>query len=270
MSLCFWRGVRLKQLVILVDDTAGFWVTRVILAYLQGVCVGRHHALRRHFRRIGDYDVVAKRLAHPASVEARQPLKLVKDRLRLWEEVDVIRMVEGARQFTGKFKVWDLVLANWHYFRAVDHDIGGHQDRITQQAKVHVVLEVHIPDHLFDGRVALDPRYGRDHRQEREQIGMLRHVGLAEDGGFLRVESRPQPVEGHLTPVLANRTTLVPLGGQSVHVGDHEVAVILVLQLHVIRQYAQIVTKVELASWTHATQNTFFHGHLTASGRYSK
>src|SRR5664279_769484 len=99
---------------------------------------------------------------------------------------------------------------------------------------------------------------------------MLRHVGLAEDGGFLWVESRPQPVERHLMPKVANRTTLVPLRGQSMHVGDHEVAVVLVLQLHIVRQHTQVVTKVELAGWTHATQNTLFHGHLTASLQYSE
>src|SRR5450756_1746457 len=99
---------------------------------------------------------------------------------------------------------------------------------------------------------------------------MFRHVGLAEDGRFLWVESRPQPVEDHLTPVLTNRTTLVPLGGQRMHVRDHEVAVIFILQLHVVRQHPQVVTQMELAGGTHATQNTLFHSHLTASGEYSE
>ena len=93
-----------------------------------------------------------------------------------------------------------LVLAHRHDIGLIQHDIGGHQNGVSDQPVVDV-LRLH-PGLLFEGRHTQKPTQRSDHSQVGEQLGNLGHVGLHEDDGLFRIDARRQPVERHLKDVL--------------------------------------------------------------------
>src|SRR5262249_1376352 len=86
-------------------------------------------------------------------------------------------------------------------------------------------------------------------------------VGLAEEGGLVRVEPQGQVVEGRIVRVLA-KDFWVLNGGQGVVVGDEVEALRLVLQSDVLLDGAEVVADVQLARRLDAAQDALAHGRL--------
>jgi hypothetical protein len=81
-------------------------------------------------------------------------------------------------------------------------------------------------------------------------------MALNEDGGFFRIESGGQVVQGDVEGFELEAARIGVVRGQRVPVGDEEVALVLVLQLDPVGQGAHVVAQVELAGGTHSAQNT--------------
>ena len=104
-----------------------------------------------------------------------------------------------------------------------------------------------------------------DGREDPGQLGHLRHVRLAVEGGLVRVEAEGEVVEGHVADVVAEnfcsgaslalqllrRLRVGPdcfaERGQGVVVGDEVEALPLVLQGDVLLDGPEVVAQVQLA-----------------------
>jgi hypothetical protein len=76
------------------------------------------------------------------------------------------------------------------------------------------------------------------------EFGVLWDVGLDEDGGALGVEASGEEVEGDVADVMAEGRGISVVGGESVQVGDEEIAVIPVLKLDPVVERAHVVAEV--------------------------
>ena len=88
---------------------------------------------------VGDLHAVAERLGHLLlAVEPEDLERLGVQRLRLGEDLAEAR-VEAAADLARQLEVLHLVVADRHAGGAVEQDVGGHQDRIGEQAGVDVL-----------------------------------------------------------------------------------------------------------------------------------
>ena len=83
----------------------------------------------------------------------------------------------------------------------------------------------------------------------------MRHLPLHKDRAHSRIETGRQKIQRNLANVFQPRCVGIA-GRQRVLVGNKEVALILVLQLHPVMQRAHVVAKVQLARRTHPAQDT--------------
>ncbi len=185
-------------------------------------------------------DRVAGALAHlGGAVGAEHDGSLGEDRLRLGKDRSVAA-VEGTHDLAGELQVRRLVLADRHSRCLVDHDVGGLEDRVVEQA--HAVLDA-LLTLLLVGRRALDPADRHDRVEDPGQLGVLRMVGLADQGAAPRIEAHGKQVEHHLVRQPPQLGTVVH-GGQRVVVDDSVDRVELVLHADVVDLRAQVVPQV--------------------------
>ncbi len=84
------------------------------------------------------------------------------------------------------------------------------------------------------------------------QFGMFRHARLDEQRGLRRVDAGGQPVDDHVPHVLLDDLRGVVVRGQRVPVGHEEQALVLVLHLHPVLQYAVVMPQVQTARGAHS------------------
>ena len=210
-----------------------------------------------------DVDGVAVRLRHLLPVGARHLRPLVQPLHRHREHLDAEGVVEVAGHVARHLQVLHLILADGHDVRAVDEDVGGHQDGVGEQADAGGDALVELV--LVRGRPLEQPHAG-DGGENPCQFGHLGHVGLAEEGGLVGVEAQGQVIQGDIADLAraaarpAFRVGLeVADGGQGVVVGDEIEALALVLQLDVLLDGAEVVAQVQLARGLHAAEDALSH-----------
>ena len=196
-----------------------------IVAPLAGGIGDRDHdPLARALRIFAQLYRVVVALRHLPAIEAEDlrrvgqiGMRLDQDRLSLL----AVEVVEAAHELAGQLEVRDLVLPNGHGIGAIDGDVGGLQDRISEEAIVVEVLVAELLLLLLVGRDPLEPADGRDHPEEQEELGVLLHLALDEEDVLLRVEAGGDPVGEHLPlgrgdpgGVLVVARQRVPVGGE--------------------------------------------------------
>ena len=75
-----------------------------------------------------------------------------------------------------------MVAADGDTVGPIEQDVGGLEDRVTEQA---VGFSFGAPNVLllfFVRRVSFEPTQGRDHAEEKVELGVLFDMGLDEDG----------------------------------------------------------------------------------------
>ncbi len=156
----------------------------------------------------------------------------------------------------GDFDVLHLVGPDRHEVTVVKQNVGRHQHGIGKEPRVGrqaFGLFVLIGVALFQ------KVHRRDGHQEPCQLGNFRHVRLAKERGLFRIEAQREIREGHLAGVLLEEQRIVH-GGQGVQVGDEVERLLIVLQLNVLADRAEIIAPMGKAggldSGEHAHQQT--------------
>ncbi len=134
-----------------------------------------------------------------------------------------------------------LVLPHRHEISLHDQDIGRHQYRVGKQA---VFRRQALGEFVFIGVAALQQAHRRDRREQPGELRDLRQVRLQEDGRHLGVQAQGEEGRGHLQGALTQFLRLV-YTGQGVIVGDEVVAVVLVLQVQVLPERAEVIAYMQ-------------------------
>jgi hypothetical protein len=228
--------------------------------------VGVHlpHPLDHGLGIVRQLDRVAEALAHLlVAVEAGQPRHLGEHRLRLDQRVGAEEAVEAAHRFARQLQVRDLVGADRDEARVVDRHVGGLEQRIAEEAEGREVFVLQALLLLLVGRDPFQPGHRHHHRQQQEELGMLGHQRLDEEGALLGIEAGGNPVGDHFVGVLDDRSRVRVLAGQGVPVGDEVEAVVLLLQRDPVAERADQMAQVQPAGRPHAGDNARFHGRST-------
>ena len=178
-------------------------------------------------------------------------------RLLLEARLAAIQVIETARDLARELNVGHLIVAYRNAVGAIDQDIGGLQQRIAKKAISRQILVRQLFLLVLVGRYALQPAQRRHHRQQQMQFGVLRHLGLDEDGRLRWIDAGSQPIDDHVVRVGGDRARLVIGRGQRMPVGDEEQAGVLVLEFDPVGKHAMIVAKVETPGGAHAGENFF-------------
>ncbi len=188
--------------------------------------------------------------------------ELLDDRLcqRIEVRLAAVQVVEAARHFTREFDVRALVFADRNERRLVDQDVGGLQQRVTEEAVGREVAVLQLLDLVLVGRHAFEPAERRAHREQGEQLGMFGQAALDEDRRVLGVDAGGEPVDDHLVDVLLHDLALFVVRGQCVPVGDEVEALVVLLHAHPVLQRAVVVAEVHRAGRAHSGEDSLLHG----------
>ena len=137
------------------------------------------------------------------------------------------RYEELARTIT--LEMGKLILTDRDKVGLVQENVGGLQDRVSEEPKGRQISIGDLLLFLFIGRVTLQPRNGRDHREEQMQDGMIGIGGLDEDRGFIGVDAHCEPVDEHLMHKFPDARCVGIVRRESVPVRDEEKTVVLIL-----------------------------------------
>src|SRR3954464_9300321 len=103
-------------------------------------------------------------------------------------------------------------------------DVGGLQQRVSEKAVGAEIFVLYVVALLFVSWYAFQPAERRDHGEQQEQLGVLRHVRLDEEGRLLGIESGGEPVERYLQRIFFHARGVGIVGGERVPVGDEKEA----------------------------------------------
>jgi hypothetical protein len=151
--------------------------------------------------------------------------------------------------------VGDLIGAHRHVAGPVDQDVGRLQQRIAEKAVRRQIAVVQLCLLILVAGHPLEPADRGDHRQQQMQLRVLRHLRLHEQRGGPGIDPGRQPVHHRPEGVLLDVLRVLVVGGERVPVGDEEVALVFVLQLHPVLQHTMIMTQVQPPGGAHAGQN---------------
>ena len=98
-------------------------------------------------------------------------------------------------------------------------DVGGLQQRIAEEADRRQVALGQLVDLLLVGRHPLQPGDRHHHLQQEEQLRVLRHERLHEQGAPLRIDAGRDPVRDVVVGVLGQPRRVGELARQGVPVG---------------------------------------------------
>jgi hypothetical protein len=148
--------------------------------------------------------------------------------------------------------VCHLILTDRNTHRPVEKDVGTLQQRIAEKAISREIAILELLLLILVGRHALEPAERRDHRQQQVQLRVLRHTRLDEHGRDRRVQTGREPVDDDGPGVFDNFARVFVTRRERVHVGDEEIAVVLILQLDPVLQRAMEVPEMQGPRRTHS------------------
>ncbi len=148
-----------------------------------------------------------------------------------------------------------LVFAHGDPVSPINNDVGRLEHRVTQETIGGQILGVQLLLLLLVGGVAFQPRERGDHPQEQVQFGVFFDVGLDEHDGLFGVQSCGEPIQDHVPCVLADRSGIRIVRGQSVPVRNEEETVVLILKLDPVLERPVKVPQVKPPRGTHTAQD---------------
>ena len=117
---------------------------------------------------------------------------------------------------------------------------------------------------VFVGVAAFEQAHRRAGQQQPAQLADLGHVGLHEQRRLVRIEPEGQQVERRVERVLPQLGRIAHRG-QRVQVGDEVVRLLVVLQVDVLADGAEVVAPVESAGGLNAAENLHDFGSAIVS-----
>ncbi len=171
------------------------------------------------------------------------------------EEVAGVEGIEAASDLAGELDVSDLVGADGDKVGLVEEDVGGLEEWVAEEAVGGEILLAELLLLVFVGGDALEPAEGGEHAEEQEELGVGGDVRLLEDDAAAGVQACGEEVEGDLDVVGLNVTWVGVVGGESVKVGDEEVAVVVLLKVNPVVEGSHVVAEVQAAGGTHAGED---------------
>jgi hypothetical protein len=148
------------------------------------------------------------------------------------------------RTVSREFEVLLLVLAHRDPVGAVEDDVRGLQHRVGEQPGVHVVGLVLAL--VLELRHTVQVAQRRQAREHPGELGVLRHVGLHEHRGALRIHARREHSDRHFADGAPQRVGIRTLR-QRVEVHDAEERLVLLLQPDPVDQGAEVVADVQVS-----------------------
>ncbi len=190
-----------------------------------------------------DLDGVAVALAHFLAVAAGHNSGFVADAGFGHDEGLAVSFVEFDGDVAGDFDVLFLVAAHGDEVGIVNQNVGGHKDRIGEDAMVGGNA---VGDFILVAVASFEQAHRGDGGEYPGQFGDGRHVGLPEQERFRRVESAGQEIQRDVQGVLAALGG-VEEGGHGMVVGDEIESLALVLQFDGGFHHAKIIAQVKSA-----------------------
>ena len=174
--------------------------------------------------------------------------------------------VESACDLAAHLDVGDLVLAHRHPPGTKGQDVGALPDRVHREPERVRVAQPLVLDLVLQRRVAHDAVEGQEHGEVPGQLGDGGNLGLEHDGRARRVDPARQPVLDDLDGVGADLGVLVGPGGEGVHVGQQEEAVVLVLESQAVLDRPDVMPQVQPTRGRVAGEDAWFGGVRHRSG----
>ena len=165
-------------------------------------------------------------------------------------------MIELAGYLACEFNMCNLVCADRDELRLVEQDVGGLEERITEEAVGSQILLAQLLLLILVAGDAFQPAKRSEHAEQQMQLGVLGNVRLDKDRALSGIQSRCQKVDSDIEDALFQTAGVGVVGGQGVEVGDEEVAVVVLLQVHPVVEGAHVVAEVQSAGGAHAGENT--------------
>jgi len=139
-------------------------------------------------------DRIAITLAHLLAVEARHRCRLgMNPRLGQFQDFSE-GLVHLDRDIARQFEMLFLVAPDRHNVAVVDQNVGRHQDRVGKEAARSGEAAC---DFVLIRMSPLQQSHRRYGAENPGQLSYLRHIGLAEEGGPVRIKSAGEEIERH-------------------------------------------------------------------------
>ena len=140
-----------------------------------------------------------------------------------------------------------LVFADGDQGGAEGEDVGALSDGVEGEAEGVFVAEALVADFVLERGISHDAIEGEEHREEESQFVDGGDFALDEEGAFVGVDADGEVIGGDVEDGLADVLRFIGAGGESVLVGDDEIAIILVLEGEAVFDAADVVAEVEAA-----------------------
>ena len=118
-------------------------------------------------------------------------------------------VIEALGHVAGHLQVLKLVLAHGHVVRIVQQDVGGHQHRVGEEARVHVLQTVRL---VFETMRQGEAGVGEEAAQVPGKFSHLGYVALAVEDRTGNIQAASQPGGGHAVGVAAQQRWILDLG----------------------------------------------------------
>jgi hypothetical protein len=172
-------------------------------------------------------------------------------------------VVEPDGHLAGQLEVLALVVAHRDPRGVVEHDVGGHEHGVGEQAHPDGLLALAL---VLELGHAPQLAHGGDALEQPGHLGVLDHVALDEQGAPVGVEAGGQQVEGGVVgPGPQQRR--VDVQGQGVEV-DHAVeGVVVPLVVDPVADGSQVVPQVEVAAGLDTGEDACHEWAMVRRGR---
>src|SRR3954469_17996350 len=230
-----------------------------------GVGVHLHDLLAHGFGIVRQIDRIAVALRHLAIVESRETRKFGQQRFGFDEQLPV-EVVKAANDLATQFEVSDLVFSNGDELGVIDDDVRRLQQRIAEETQRREILLGELLHLLLVGRHPFQPRDRNRHREQQEQLRMLRDERLNEQRRPFRIDSRGDPVGRHLVRARYDLAGVGVVARQRMPIGNEIEAIVLILKRRPVIQCADKMSEVQLSCRAHARNHTRLHSVVLIVG----
>jgi hypothetical protein len=172
---------------------------------------------------------------------------------------------KAADDLAAELEVRDLVLADGHVLGVVDDDVGRLQQRVAEKAERREIFLRELLDLLLVRGDALQPWNRDHHREQQEQLRVLRHERLDEERASLRIEAGGDPVGGHVVRARHDLRRIRVVARQRVPVGDEVKTLVRVLQRRPVVERTDQMAEMQFPRGTHPRDDARLHGSRTSS-----
>ena len=155
--------------------------------------------------------------------------------------------MKRSDSFFADFRVQEFVLANRNGIGSIQQGIGSLKRRlifITDRLELALAQPHYI---VAAAGAMVMPCLGHQHPKEKAELRVLPCLGLPEYRAALGIEADGKQIENGLIAGLFDAGRIKVLGRQGTPVGDHDIAVILMLEIEHIAKRAKPVAQMKRA-----------------------